>query len=63
MAAEQSRIHAPDSGDVLTSAPLCEIEDPFAERSYTLADVDCEACLVIINAQPGVLSWMIERGA
>lgn len=56
-------IHAPDSGDLLTSAALCAVEDPLAERSYVLADVDCKACLAVIDAQPGILSWMIERPA
>lgn len=54
-------IHAPDRDDMLDSAPLCVIEDPGAVRSYSLRDVNCRACLEIIDAQPGVLSWMIGR--
>jgi hypothetical protein len=54
-------IHAPDREDLLSAAPLCMIEDPLAERSYTLTDVSCRACLAIIDAQPGVLSWMLNR--
>lgn len=54
-------IHAPDHEDLLESGPLCVIEDPGAVRSFSLADVNCQVCLAIIEAQPGVLSWMIGR--
>ena len=53
-------VHAADSDDVLHSRPLCGIEDPNAERTYALKYVDCRACLAIIDAQPGVLAWLIE---
>ena len=58
-----SLIHAPDREDLLASAALCRIEDPAAERSYVLADVNCRPCLAIIDAQPGVLAWMIGDSA
>ena len=59
--AETGLIHAPDREDVLDSAPLCMVEDPAAARSFSLVDVNCRACLEIVEAQPGVLSWMIGR--
>jgi hypothetical protein len=52
-------VHAPDREDMLTSAPLCGTEDPAAVRSFILSDANCKACLAIIDAQPGVLAWMI----